>query len=125
MVKVCYFPVYFKLRRGGEVRARLLATLSVFVTTWLLHAYQYFWLQGHLRFALNDTLFWTILGSLAMTEVWIDARRRKGLPASGWKHRLQNGVKIAATFALLSLLWSMWNADGMTEWFYFLRTGNV
>jgi hypothetical protein len=125
MVKIVYFPVYFKLRRGGDLRAQLLATLMVFVTTWFLHAYQFFWLQGQMRFAWNDSLFWTILATAVLMNVWMDSRRRKRLPQTGWKFRLQNAVKIAATFALIAILWSMWSADGLTEWFYFLRSGNV
>jgi hypothetical protein len=125
MVKIVYFPVYFKLRRNGDLRAQLLATLAVFVTTWFLHAYQFFWLQGKMRFALNDSLFWIALASLVMVNVWMDYGRRKLPPQTGWKVRLQMAVKIAATFTFIAVLWSMWSADGLTEWFYFLRTGNV
>jgi alginate O-acetyltransferase complex protein AlgI len=125
MVKIVYFPVYFKLRRGGDLRAQLLATLMVFVTTWFLHAYQFFWLQGNMRFALNDTLFWVILATMVLLNVWMDHKRRKRLPQTGWKPRLQTAVKIAATFAFIAVLWSMWSADGLTEWLYFLRSGNV
>jgi D-alanyl-lipoteichoic acid acyltransferase DltB (MBOAT superfamily) len=125
MVKVVYFPAYFKLRRKGEVRAQLLATMLVFLVTWFLHAYQFFWLQGKLRFTLNDTLFWTILGTLVMANVWIDSRRRKRRPKSGWAPGIQNALQIGATFALMAFLWSLWSADGITEWFYFLKTGTT
>jgi alginate O-acetyltransferase complex protein AlgI len=125
MVKVFYFPVYFKLRRKGEVRAQLLATLLVFLVTWFLHVYQFFWLQGKVHITLSDTLFWTILGTLVMANVWIESRQRKRLPRTGWVSGLRNAAKIAATFAVISVLWSMWSADGMSEWFYFLKSGNV
>jgi alginate O-acetyltransferase complex protein AlgI len=125
MVKIVYFPVYFKLRRSGDLLAQLLATLAVFVTTWFLHAYQFFWLQGKMRFALNDSLFWIALASLVMVNVWMDYGRRKLPPQTGWKFRLQMAVKIAATFTFIAVLWSMWSADSLTEWFYFLRSGNV
>jgi alginate O-acetyltransferase complex protein AlgI len=125
MVKIVYFPVYFKLRRKGDVRAQLLATVVVFFVTWFLHAYQFFWLQGKFRLTLNDTLFWTILGALVMANVWTESKRRKRLPNTGWAFRIQNAVQIAATFALISFLWSMWSANSMTEWLDFLKTGNV
>jgi hypothetical protein len=125
MVKICYFPVYFKLRRLGDLQAQLIAVTSVFVVTWFLHAYQVFWLQGKLRFAANDTLFWTVLASLVLVNTWMDYKRPKRAPQTGWKFRLRRAAQIAGTFALISLLWSLWSAESITEWFYFLRSGNV
>jgi alginate O-acetyltransferase complex protein AlgI len=125
MVKVFYFPAYFKLRRNGELRAKLLATSLVFFATWFLHAYQFFWIQGKLPITVTDTVFWIILGSIAVTEVWIQSTRPKREPRTGWALRLSNAAQIAGTFALMSILWSMWSANSMSEWFYFLKTGNV
>jgi hypothetical protein len=125
MVKMCYFPVYFKLRRKGDLRAQLIAVSSVFAVTWFLHGYQAFWLQGKLRFSPNDTLFWTILAVLVLANTWMDARRPKRPPQTGWKFRLRRAAQISATFALISVLWSLWSADSVTEWFGFLRSGNV
>jgi hypothetical protein len=125
MVKVFYFPAYFRMRRKGELRAQLLATALVFVVTWFLHAVQFFWLQGRFLIKFNDTVFWIILGSMVVADVWIGSLRAKRLPRTGWISGLQRTVQIAATFAFMSLLWSMWSANSMTEWFYFLRTGNV
>jgi alginate O-acetyltransferase complex protein AlgI len=125
MVKIVYFPAYFKLRRTGEVRAQLLATMLVFVATWFLHAYQFFWLQGRFRVTLNDILFWTVLGAFVTADIWRQNKRPKRLPETGWAPRIQKAIRIAATFALIAFLWSMWSADGMTEWFYFLRGRNI
>ncbi len=63
MVKIVYFPAYFKLRRRGALRAELMATALVVVTTYFLHAYQFFWLRGKFRLTVNDALFWAIMGS--------------------------------------------------------------
>jgi D-alanyl-lipoteichoic acid acyltransferase DltB (MBOAT superfamily) len=71
MVKICYLPTYFKLRRKGELRAQLVATTLVFLVTWVLHAYQFFWLQGKFRMTVNDTLFWAVLGALVVANVCI------------------------------------------------------
>jgi alginate O-acetyltransferase complex protein AlgI len=125
MVKVFYFPVYFRLRRQGELRAQILATIWVFVVTWFLHAVQFFWLQGKFRTSANDAAFWVILCCLVVGEVYRNHRRPKRLPGSGWTFQLQHAVQIAATFALISFLWSMWSSNSMVEWLYFLKTGNV
>jgi hypothetical protein len=125
MVKVFYFPAYFELRRRGELLAQLLATTLVVVVTWFLHVYQFFWLQGQFRMSVNDTLFWTILGTAMVANVWIEYKRKKSPPKSGWTLRLQNAAKIALTFAFIAVLWSMWSADSLTEWVHFLRTGSI
>jgi alginate O-acetyltransferase complex protein AlgI len=125
MVKIVYFPAYFKLRRGGALRAELLSTVLVIVATYVLHAYQFFWLKGRFRVAVNDALFWTILGSVMLLNVWIEFKTRGRPGRSGWGARLQNAAQIAATFAFMALLWSMWSADSLTEWLYFLRSGNI
>jgi D-alanyl-lipoteichoic acid acyltransferase DltB (MBOAT superfamily) len=125
MVKTVYFPAYFKLRRKGMLRAQLLATLIVFAVTWFLHAYQYFWLQGTFRVTVNDSLFWIILGCLVMLNVWLDAGYPKRRNQTGWNFRLRNALQIAGMFILISVLWSMWSANNLTDWFDFLQTGTI
>src|SRR5690606_3022662 len=75
MVKMVYFPLYFRLRRRGDIRAQVIATSAVFVTTWLLHSYQWFWLRGEWLFTWPDTLFWGVLGALVIVNVVIEAKR--------------------------------------------------
>lgn len=125
MVKIVYFPAYFRLRRGGELRAQLLSTMAVFLVTWILHAWQFFWLQGKFLISMDDSIFWTILGSAMMLEVWVTYKRPKRAKAKGWAGGLRHVVQIAATFAFMSLLWSLWSANSMGEWLYFLKSGNV
>ena len=124
MVKLIYFPAYFKLRRQGEMRAQLLATMLVFLTTWALHVYQFFWLQNSFRVTWNDSLFWFILGSAVVVNVWLQQKRGRRVAKMGWLPKLQDAAQIALTFAFISVLWSMWSAPGMKEWLYFLKSGN-
>jgi len=125
MVKIVYLPAYFKLRRRGALRAELLSTMLVVVVTYLLHAFQFFWLKGKPRLTVNDALFWLILGSLMVVNTWIEVRNRNRPVQPGWGTRLRMALQIVATFAFVALLWSMWSADSLTEWFYFLRSGNI
>jgi hypothetical protein len=125
MVKIVYFPAYFEMRRKGELRAQLLGTALVVVVTWFLHAYQFFWLQGQFRMSVNDTLFWIILGTAMVVNVWIENKRKKRLPNTGWSGRVQEAVQIAIMFTFMAVLWSMWSSDSLTEWFYFLRSGSI
>ena len=114
MVKLVYFPVYFRLRRRGEARAQVVATLLVFVTTWFLHAYQWFWLRGEFLLTWPDTLFWGILGGLVTVNLLME-RRKPARAASRWRGMLEP-LKVAGTFCLIVTLWSLWNAPTVTEW---------
>ena len=77
MVKVVYFPVFFRLRKRGETRAQVVATAAVFVVTWALHSYQWFWLRGDILFTWPDTLFWAILGALVIVNLLIEQSGRR------------------------------------------------
>jgi D-alanyl-lipoteichoic acid acyltransferase DltB (MBOAT superfamily) len=125
MIKVIYFPAYFAMRRSGELRGQLLATTLVFFVSWLLHAYQFFWLQGDFRITFNDSLFWAILGGLVVMNVWIDAKRPKRRLGPGGPSRARHALQVVATFTLIAVLWSMWSANSMTEWIHFLKTGRT
>jgi D-alanyl-lipoteichoic acid acyltransferase DltB (MBOAT superfamily) len=46
MLKVFYYPAYFRLRSLGETKALVLATTVVFIATWFLHLVQWFWIRG-------------------------------------------------------------------------------
>jgi D-alanyl-lipoteichoic acid acyltransferase DltB (MBOAT superfamily) len=117
MVKLVYFPVYFRMRRSGETRAQLVATGFVFTATWLLHSYQWFWLKGEFLFTWPDTLFWGVLGVLvALNLLWEQRHkaRRAGGPSVS---RVSHAVRVAFTFCLITLLWSLWNSPTLQAWF--------
>jgi hypothetical protein len=125
MVKICYLPAYFKLRRKGELRAQIVATALVFVVTWALHGYQFFWLQGNFRVTVTDTLFWTILGALVVANVWYEAKHKKRLSPSGWRSKAIEAAQIVVTMSVFMLLWSLWSSNSVTKWLYFLKTGEL
>ncbi len=114
MVKIVYFPVYFRLRKRGDTRAQLLATGAVFLVTWFLHAYQWFWLRGDLLFSWPDTAFWAILGGLVVVNLLLEQRARRRPPRGPrpWLHVLQ----VAGTLCLIMALWSMWSTPSLGEW---------
>jgi hypothetical protein len=124
MVKIVYFPAYFKLRKLGTPRAELLSTLLVIVVTWLLHAYQFYWLKGQFHLTVTDGLFWAILGFFMLVNVWFEYKFKKRLPAAGWQGRVKYGLQVLATFSFMAMLWSLWSANSLSDWFVFLRTGS-
>ncbi len=120
MVKMVYYPVFFRLRKIGELKATAVATLIVFGVTWFLHAYQVYWLRGVIHMEWHDVLFWGILGVLVLVNVLIETRAKPAPMKIGQPpqkpNQLIRGVKILATFSTITVLWSMWNAKSLTQW---------
>jgi alginate O-acetyltransferase complex protein AlgI len=117
MVKLVYFPVYFRMRRSGEVRAQVVATVCVFAVTWFLHSYQWFWLRGEFLFTWPDALFWGILGLLVSGNLLIEQRQKQTpRPPAGRSGRLGEAARVAGTLVLIITLWSMWNAPTLNQW---------
>src|SRR2546427_248179 len=74
MLKVFYFPIYFKLRTWGTFQALVTSTLIVFFITWFLHSLQFFWVRGSFLFAWQDVCFWAVLGLLVVISAVDEAR---------------------------------------------------
>jgi len=116
MVKLIYFPIFFRLRKKGETRAQVIATAAVFVATWAMHSYQWFWLRGDILFTWPDSLFWAILGALVIVNLLMEQNRpKRKAAASGFQ--LMLALKTAGTFSFIVVLWSLWNAPTVGEWF--------
>jgi D-alanyl-lipoteichoic acid acyltransferase DltB (MBOAT superfamily) len=120
MTKVFYYPVHFRLRRLGERPAMILATLVVFGMTWVLHSYQWFWLLGSFPVTITDTLFWGVLAGLLVVNSLHEARhgRARTLGTRTWTPRMMamHSLKVAGTFAAISLLWSLWMSPTFADW---------
>jgi hypothetical protein len=118
---VFYYPALFKLRKLGTTRALIVATLYVFVLTWLLHSYQWFWLRGSILLAWHDILFWAILGVLVVGNALYEMRygrpRSLSRPTTLWDGTLTRALKAYATFWVICILWSFWTAESLADWF--------
>jgi hypothetical protein len=119
MVKIVYYPVYFKLRRRGEGRAQLVATAVVFLVTWALHIYQFFWIKGKVVVTWPDTIFWTILGLLVMANVFYEYRRKRRHDSS-WQGRALHVAQVLGTFTVIVTLWSLWSSSSVSSWIYLM-----
>ena len=68
MMKVFYYPTYFRVKKIGNTQALILATVAVFVATTVLHSYQWFWLRGDWSLTALDGLLWSILAILVIAN---------------------------------------------------------
>jgi alginate O-acetyltransferase complex protein AlgI len=133
MVRLFFNPVVFRLKRWPQPAALAVATLVVFLATWLLHAYQSFWLRGSWGFTVPDALFWGILGLLVLVNVQLDARRSRvrqsarGSSSPGtWLSPfplLVRAGKVAGTFTMVAVLWSLWSSPSLSEWIDMVHRG--
>ena len=76
VMKIFYYPVYFRLRKKVK-KPVLLSALIVFTLTGLMHGWQWFWLLGNISFHSTGLFYWSILGicisiSLARQDVPVD-----------------------------------------------------
>ena len=121
MLKVFYYPAYFRLKAWGATPALVLSTLLVFAATWLLHAYQWFWLRGTFLLAWTDVAFWAVLAGLVVANSLREAkhgRARRLKPARWtWRDAGARGLRTAGTFAVICALWSLWTSETFGAWF--------
>ncbi len=117
MMKLVYYPTYFQLRRRGETMALVVSTSVVFLATWFLHSYQWFWLRGGFSLEPQDALFWGILGGLvvfaSLREIKHTPRRRLGR-SPAWS--LSLAMRRGSVFATICVLWSLWSAESLPAW---------
>lgn len=120
MVKIIYFPVYFRLRKRGELRAQVTATVAVFLVTWVLHSYQLFWVEGRYTLTWPDTIFWGILGILVIGNVLYDSRHKRQQKDSSWQARAIHVAQVLGTFVVITTLWSLWSSPSVSAWIYLM-----
>ena len=111
MTKVFFFPAYFALGGLGIRTAAAVAALGVFLATWVLHAYQVFWITGEVPLQLYDAGLWLVVGILVAGNLQLDlirARRhglRRGTPLFGAAGSVRPGRRhVRACQHLLGLL---------------------
>jgi hypothetical protein len=120
MMKVFYYPAFMRLRKGGMLRGIVLATALVFVATWFLHSYQWFWLLGAFPLTLTDALFWTVFGALVVVNsAWqFRAGKKASLskPTFSLRGAVVHALKVVAMFTFIAVLWSFWYSPSPADW---------
>jgi len=109
MVKVFFLPVFFALRGMGTRAATAIATLWVFLMTWLLHSYQVFWLTGGLPVSLYTAGLWLAVGVLVIWNLQRDLSRATRPGAYRREFTVLGAVTLSARvvgmFVLVSFFW--------------------
>jgi predicted tellurium resistance membrane protein TerC len=120
MMKVVYYPAFFELRRFGMLPGIIGATLLVFFATWLLHAYQWFWLLGSILLTWPDVLFWSMLAFFLVINTVLEMRHRQRAQKEPFDGSVRayakHAVQTVAFFAAMCVLWSLWSSESVSEW---------
>ena len=120
MMKLVYYPIFMRIRKWGNTTALIVTTLVVFLATWVLHAYQWYWIRGTFLLTWNDGLFWAILGVLVVINALYESKhgrqRRLWGKALPWPQAVLTSLKTIGVFVTISVLWSFWSAHSVSEW---------
>lgn len=123
MAKVLYFPLVMKIRKWGMMRARVVGTMLVFVATWLLHSYQWFWLRGDFPLNAIDGMYWGILGMFVVVNTVRTTKDLRGNAEdedTSWSFKVaaRKATNILGIFIFMSVLWSFWASESISSWWY-------
>lgn len=118
MMNLVYYPVYFKVRKLGSPAAVVISVITVFFATCILHSYQWFWIRGDWSLQLTDVLIWSILCLFVITGTLRPARAH---PPS-LLNKILNGT---FTFAIMSILFSMWSSRSLSLWLNTVSFGKI
>jgi hypothetical protein len=120
MLKVFYYPTFFRIRQWGPVASLGVATLFVFFLTWFFHAYQWFWLRGTFLLTGPDVFFWSVLAILVVVNTLREAQRGRKRTlekrAMSLREIAARALRAASTFTVMAILWALWSSASIRDW---------
>ncbi|MGQ0635636.1 MAG: SGNH/GDSL hydrolase family protein [Planctomycetaceae bacterium] len=123
MTKVCFFPVFFRLRRWNTAAAVVIGVLWVFLCTWLAHSWQLFWRNGEFPMTWNDALLWLGVGVIVAINSLLDYRRAaQGAPEEGDFSLTRASIvalKTIGVFLCVCVFWGQWKYPEIVPYLLF------
>lgn len=118
LMKVFYYPLYFKLKKYGMTTAMIITLIIVFVINMLLHSYQWFWIRGDFIVTTTDLIFWGIFGVFVIVDALLQQKNRakRKQQKSKWQNAFIKSTKVVAMFFLMSIMWSLWISPDLNTW---------
>jgi len=124
MIKIFYYPIYFKIKKIGIYTALFVSTFVCFFITWFLHTYQWFWLKGSFPVDLKDALFWGSFGFLVSFNTLYQQRSldRSGTPNQLPLPAIRQAIAGLIVLLVMSVLWSIWTCGSLKDWWNLMHT---
>lgn len=119
VMKVFYYPIFFKIKHIGTAPAIIATILIVFFINWFLHGYQWFWIRGSFPLTIQDAVFWGVFGIVvAINAAMQVARRPKRINHLVFSplHAAKVALSVIGTFMFIALLWSFWTTNDIRQW---------
>ncbi|HRX28413.1 MAG TPA: hypothetical protein P5235_03455 [Saprospiraceae bacterium] len=116
MLKIFYYPIFFKLKKFGFQKAVVFTTFSLFIISWLLHIYQALIISGHYNFRLTDALFWVVFGLLVCSVQIVPSISKNFLSKNTYLASVRKTLGIVTTFLTITILWSIWMSPNFWDW---------
>lgn len=114
MVKVFYYPIFFKLKKLGTTNAIIISILIVYNISWFIHSLQWMWLKGTFPIKTGDMIYWNAFGILVALTTLKDL---KNIKIAGFLNsKIKIIFKILLTLFTMSILWSFWTAATPLEY---------
>jgi hypothetical protein len=124
VMKVFYYPIYFKIKHLGLTTAIVISVLLTFLVNWLLHAFQWLWLKGGVLLTVQDVSFWAIFGfAVAGNALYLAKRGKRRALSNSESIELASAhvLRVMGVFLFMAFLWSWWTAPSPQEWWSFLQ----
>ena len=110
MTRLFFFPAFHFMRRNGASTS--LAVVAgvgcVFLSTWLLHSWQWFWLLGRVSLSAHEAFLWLAVGGCVAVNAVLDTRHHSRRPRHAAFEALGHSFRIVGMFCLVSLFWAWW-----------------
>lgn len=119
IIKVFYFPIFFRIRKIGHYKSMIIAGLTAFFFSWMLHSLQLYWISGRFSLSASDGVYWMTMGVFITADGIYQfkkgvSQKKRGVIAQ----ILLLGIKITGIFLFSSLLWTLWYADSVSAWWF-------
>lgn len=126
IIKIFYYPILFRIKKIGIQYAVPITIIALFIISWMLHSYQWFWIKGQFPIKIVDGVFWTIFGILVAINSIIEIKKAKTQkPTSLFNEAVIETSKILGMFLIMTQLWALWSATSIQDWYAMIKSTNI
>lgn len=123
IVKIIYYPLYFRYRKKLKSATALLVFVAV-LSSWFFHMYQQFWISGLVFSRTQDFLYWLILAILVAANVHLDTKApKKKKEDMTMAQCIVMGIRFVIVFGTMLVCWVLWNSDDVSSFSYVMSRG--
>lgn len=126
LLKLIYYPLYFKLRKTSIPAKTFLVVMVTFLFSCFFHFYQLYFSSGNLFLKLNDIMYWMLLGVLVY---WSNVRLEKSGESENDDEKIMGLVRKSLNVLLvqtvMSFLFFLWNCNSLNEFVFLVKQGGT